>query len=77
MRASTLRSEVPEGSDGDEGVDQDFLGLQGVDNSSFQLFGHESVGFDLLFQHGQANGAVGADADGAGEIRLTIDGDAH
>src|ERR1035437_8273774 len=63
--------------DGDEGVDQNFLGLEGGDDGLFQLFGHEAIGLDFVFQHGEADGAVGADADGAGEIRLAIDGDAH
>ena len=66
---------VGDDGDGDVGVDQDSLGLEGGGDGGFELGGEEAVGVDELLEHGEADVAVGSDADGAGELRGVVDGD--
>ena len=63
--------------DRNEGVYQDLLGFEGVGDGFFELFEHEAVGFDPLLEQGKPKRAIGAHADGAGEVWFAVDGDAH
>ncbi len=61
--------------DGDEGIDQDLLLAEGRGDGGFELGGEESLGLDAPLEHGEADVAIGADADGTGEFRGVVDGD--
>ena len=66
---------VLDDGDGDVGVDQDLLGLEGGGDGGFELGGEEAFGVDELLEHGEADGAIGVDTDGAGELGGVVDGD--
>ena len=61
--------------DGDHGIDEDLFLAQGGTDGGFEIGGEEAVGEEALLEHGEGEVAIGADADGAAQLRGIVDGD--
>ena len=60
---------------GNERVHDNLLVLQSFGNRQLELAGHQALRLDALFEHRQADEAVGTDADRAGQFRRVVHGD--
>ena len=61
--------------DGDEGVHQNLFVAKRLGDGGFEIRREEAFRLDEPLQHGEADHAIGADADGAAELGGIVDGD--
>ena len=61
--------------DGDEGIDQDLLLPEGLGDGGLEFGAGAAFRLDALLQHGEADEAVAADADGAAQLGRVVDRD--
>ena len=61
--------------DGDRGINQDLFFAKGLGDNGLEVGREEADALDALFQHGEAEEAVGADANGAAQLWRVVNGD--